>query len=264
MNSYSRWRNQDIIFITFDAEKLTLEIPGEERARCLECRLLQPGEEEDARVMTAAEIADVFKGAGTCSNPDADAADADAEGSQAEDADMEVPDEDPVAMEAMNMLPAEIQELPGDGEMVEPDEVGAAEAHAEEECGIAAERLLKEALDADDEEWHVDEELVYQPCPKGQLPLEPGSSTASSSTSRPSAVGLHVTPLAARAMLPAAAGVKIQHKIPNLGLASPGWQAWISPSLPSRWFAYGGGASYSSKEAALEAAIAWVWEHHVQ
>ena len=71
-----------------------------------------------------------------------------------------------------------------------------------------------------------------------------------------------LTPESARAMLPAGVGVNIQHKTPNSGSASAGWQAWVSPSLPSRWFGYGEMSAYPNKDTALQAAVAWLrlWE----
>ena len=71
-----------------------------------------------------------------------------------------------------------------------------------------------------------------------------------------SMVGLCATDPGIRSQLPV--GSRIQHRASkDATVKAPGFQAW-PPSGPSQWFSYGPKGHYSTKEDALQQALAFV------
>ena len=230
--------------LNFDRLNLTLQIPGENVPRRLDCHYLDPEQDIESRGMNAEELHALFD----VSGEQEEGADP-----QHEDLEENLDEENPEQMEAQNLIPP-IANDAGDG-LIDIGEGGIMEV---DEVAMPAMSELDEPLE---EEYVIDEEIVWSPPPKHQYLPDEGppllSSTASSS--KASAEGSFVTPEHVRAMIPARVGAKIQHRTYKSG-SSAGWQAWISPSTPSRWFSYGAlSSAHATKQAALDAAIAWLW-----
>eukprot|EP00435_Cladocopium_sp_Y103_P068264 s810_g31.t1 len=240
----------DLCFMVFDRENLTLSFPEEEQPRALQCYLLEPGEGQNADAMTPQELKDIF-GDWKQAKPEAD--------ESGEEQEPDCDEENPALMEAQNLIPPVANDA-GDGLV----DVSGGEVVVEQNdlpCHLIREGKLGEFIEhspPDEEGFTVDEELV--PTPKIAQPADdegPFLSSAPSSSSK----GLNVTPDSARCMLPVRTGVKIQHRTCKNGSSSCGWQAWIEPTMPSRWFSYGPPAGrYTDRNAALNAAVQWLWE----
>ncbi len=237
-----------------------MQIEGESKPRGLHCYLLQPGDDEsDQRPMTQEEIEDLFKSSPQL-EPGIDQNE-DSEGS-VEDLDAE---EEAANVEGVNLLPPMATD-PGDG-LIEVDREGALVVVEDVIVPGAAFQVLEDEGPGDDEDdWVIDEELLWEATPKHQhlpddVPVFSGHASSSSAVSP----GHSATPAEVRRMLPMKQGVKIQHRSNKSGSRSAGWQCWYDPQLPSRWFSYGHpGGQYSDRDTALRHALEWLWEEDKQ
>lgn len=249
---------------------LTLHIPGEEDPRPLEVKLLEAGENNENRSMTLDELRCIFQDPANGQPQDVE----EEEEEQPEDA----PEEHAAAMEALNVVPEHANDAPGDGdqgEVADENDVQMADQDGGEIELEVGERLhapvFPEVPDIglegpqNDDDWLLDEDLHFEPAPRVQALLDEVpvySSSSSSSRHLPGEAGLHTTPSEVRQMIPQRPGAKLQHKTWKRATdgTRSGWQAWISPSLPSRWFGYGEGMPYKDRSAAMNAALEWLWQ----
>lgn len=214
-----------------------MTVPEEDGPRILQCKLLEPGEGQDDRPMTLEEIKQIFgtelpKAAGQNPEPE-------------ESAESDLSDcfdeENPVLVEAENMIP-EIPFNLGEGDWDDlPHQLGDVPE-------------VPHDLVNEDEEYVVEEEIVYEPPSKNSVPEEEPEFSSAASSSK----GLNCTPSQARHSIPPTS--KIQRKKAAIEGRCNGFQAWPYPGAVSRWFSYGIGGQFETDLAAFQAANIWLWE----
>lgn len=260
---YSTVLLQDLCLIQFDMENLTLTFPTETEPRRLTCKSLAAGEADDHASLSPDDIAKLLSSGHI---PHRNQVDDDEESNKPEE-EAEQNEGDAAFMEAENIIPP-IANDPGDGVLGELEiAVQKGQDLHMPEIEEAVEQPIVHVTpppDLDDEMFINEEEMCYEPTSSAHHPLPEEnpvySSTAASSSG--SAVGLNMTDWSVRAMLPPSPGVKIQHRKSKSLTASSGYQAWTSPSLPSRWFSYGLKGQYADQNQALQAAVDWVWKEY--
>ena len=216
-----------------DMQNLTLHVRGEDHARVLQCKVLEPDEKQEHQPLSLEELKEIFDN-GACVEEEED----EGEGGDAGNEDANI--------EAENLEP---EEAPAFHDEVEPDMPYNPPPEDED----------IEALDA--EGYDLVEEVLWEaPMSTGRSPI-PQEADAIVSSTASSSKGLNATPADIRQSVPA--GAKLQHKRAKLEGRCSGWQAWPAGSSSdgpqSKWFSYGVGGQFASSDEARDQAIKWTW-----
>lgn len=232
---------QDISLIDFDMEALVLHVYGEQHARTLHCKLLEPEEGDTDRPMNTAEVQDLFSSAFDTGNGELAEEENEENGGDDEEEDLD----NDAMIEAANLIPEQPVDM-GDGGLPE-DIVDIPEIPKDIQLGV--DEIIE------DDGYVMEEEVTYEAPSKNHIPNEGPQMVSSSATS---SKGLCGTPADLKHCIPV--GAKLQRKMATTAGRCSGWQAWRNLASPSRWFSFGVNGRYANDQDALKAASAWLWD----
>lgn len=239
-----------------DMKRLTLEVPGEAGPRLLQCKLLEPGQDEENQSLSMSELYSVF-----CTDKEEDKNCAE-NGESDEEASGPEEDDTAAAIEGVNVLPPDPKQM-GDGNLVLSDK---QDVFQEEGTVVVPVLHVGEDPPWAPHDQYSDEEVVeHKESSKDPwaafsgLGLPGSGSSSSKGLPEENPAGLNVTDPSVRESVPP--GAKIQHRRGKDEFHASGFQVWPSNHASSRFFSYGGGGKYPSREAAMHAAIHHCWEN---